>query len=338
VGGLAGGWFAALFALSHLGVRLTLSLTAVVVALIAVGWTRAHAGQWPTRIWLAPAATAILAWATPAPAREIGPEHARGRIISSVQGATGLVQVLDVPAIDGRFLVIDGTVQGAARRSTGKSLVEFSEYLELGARWCRPDLKRVLVVGLGAGTLARSLALSGVETVAVEIDPAVVTAARQHFDLPPSVEVAVRDARELIRSDARRYDAILLDVYRGESFPWHLGTQEAFESMRTRLEPGGCVAVNGIVKKSGESPGFARLEAAAATTFAHVGVFRARERDASGERWSTSARHGSIRDRKGTLCLVPECPSGRAHRHGRCFRFRSGRQRASSGLAQEPPG
>jgi spermidine synthase len=170
-------------------------------------------------------------------------------------------------------LLVDGTVQGAERRSTHQSLVEFSDYLELGARWARPARARVLVIGLGAGSLARSLALGGVETTAVEIDPAIVAAARRHFDLPDAVEVVVGDARAYLRSESRTFDAVLLDVYLGESFPWHLATREALKEMRERLVPGGCLAINGIVSRSGVSPGFARIEAAAADVFEDAVVF-----------------------------------------------------------------
>jgi SAM-dependent methyltransferase len=273
VGGLVGGWFAALFSLSRLGVRITLALVAIVLGLLAIGWAKAALGEWRWRASLALAGISTLAFLSPAPAREVGPADARGRVVWSKQGATGLVQVLDVPAIDGRFLLVDGTVQGAERRSTHRSLVEFSEYLEVGARWARPEPKRVLVVGLGAGTLAATFARAGVETVALEIDPEVVEAARTHFDLPGEVQVIVGDAREYLRSEHRRFDAVLLDVYRGESFPWHLGTKEAFSEMRALLEPGGCVALNGIVSRNGESPGFLRLEAVARDTFQNAVVF-----------------------------------------------------------------
>lgn len=273
VGGLVGGWFAALFALAELGVRTTLSLSALTLGLLALGWTKAALGEWSWRTSFALAGVAVLAFTGPRAVREIGPADARGRIVASEQGTTGLVQVLDVPAIDGRFLLVDGTVQGAQRRSTQKSLVEFSEYLELGARWARPDPKRVLVIGLGAGSLARSLALGGIATTAIEIDPAIVAAARTHFELPDAVEVVVGDARAYLRSESRRFDAVLLDVYLGESFPWHLATREALHEIRERLLPGGCLAINGIVARSGESPGFARVESAAASVFEDAVVF-----------------------------------------------------------------
>lgn len=273
VGGLVGGWFAALYSVSHLGVRTTFSLTAIVLGLLAIGWAKAALGEWRWRSSLALAAISILAFLSPAPAREVGPTDARGRVVWSEQGTTGLVQVLDVPSIDGRFLLVDGTVQGAQRRSTRQSLVEFSEYLELGARWARPNPKRVLVVGLGAGTLAGTLSRAGVETVALELDPQVVEAARTLFDLPGEVQVVVGDAREYLQSAHRRFDAVLLDVYRGESFPWHLGTREAFAEMHALLEPGGCLALNGIVSRNESSPGFLRLEAVARDTFDNAVVF-----------------------------------------------------------------
>lgn len=86
-----------------------------------------------------------------------------------------------------------------------------------GAGGRRPP--RVLILGLGGGSAARLLrALSpGSQIVAVEYDPEVVRAAREHFDLDElGLEVVVDDAHLQLRTERRRFDLVIEDVFVGE--------------------------------------------------------------------------------------------------------------------------
>ena len=115
-----------------------------------------------------------------------------------------------------------------------------------------PSPKRMLVVGLGGGTLPTAFArlLPKVEVDVVEIDPAVVAAARQYFgfDATDRLRVHVSDARVFVKralaSSARRYDAILLDAYGGDYIPEHLMTVEFLREVRGLLAPSGVLAAN----------------------------------------------------------------------------------------------
>jgi spermidine synthase len=112
--------------------------------------------------------------------------------------------------------------------------------------------RRVLLVGLGAGSaarVARALAPDA-EIVGVELDAAVVEAARAWFDLDAlGIEVVIADARDYLASRGRPFDAVLEDVFIGveaelrkpEGFPL-----PALDHARRRLAPGGVLASNTI--------------------------------------------------------------------------------------------
>jgi spermidine synthase len=91
-----------------------------------------------------------------------------------------------------------------------------------------PRPQRVLLLGLGTGALAR-LALASdpqVEVDAVEIDPAVVTAATRWFGVQPSarLRVHVEEAAAFLRGSDDRYDLVWVDCFDAKRIPEHLQT------------------------------------------------------------------------------------------------------------------
>jgi predicted membrane-bound spermidine synthase len=125
---------------------------------------------------------------------------------------------------------------------------------ELVAAWlsvlpaaARPELSRMLIVGLGGGLAVESVPANVAAIDVVELEPEVVRAnrwlarwRRRDPFADPRVQVRTNDARSaLLLSDAR-YDAIVSQP----SHPWgagasHLYTREFFALARSRLAPGG---------------------------------------------------------------------------------------------------
>lgn len=114
-----------------------------------------------------------------------------------------------------------------------------------------PDPERILVVGLGGGTLPMALnqLYPGARIDVVEIDSAVKTVAETYFGFRENEQmtVIVKDARvftkrALTRDD--RYDLIMLDAFNGEYIPEHLMTREYLEETKELLKPNGVVAAN----------------------------------------------------------------------------------------------
>lgn len=114
-----------------------------------------------------------------------------------------------------------------------------------------PEPERILIVGLGGGTLPTALReLFPAATIdVVEIDPAVKTVAETYFDFQESekLQVILQDARVFTKralSRGETYDLIMLDAFNGDYIPEHLMTQEYLEETRSLLAPDGVIAAN----------------------------------------------------------------------------------------------
>ncbi|TNE58134.1 MAG: hypothetical protein EP344_10385 [Bacteroidetes bacterium] len=107
-----------------------------------------------------------------------------------------------------------------------------------------PPGSRMLVLGLGGGTLARRLRQLQFEVEAVEIDARLVQVAKQYFDLQAEIPVYLDDARHFIRTTPKKYDVIIYDIFRGESAPEHVLTRESLEDTRDNLAAGGLLLIN----------------------------------------------------------------------------------------------
>lgn len=113
----------------------------------------------------------------------------------------------------------------------------------------RQELRRICIVGLAAGTVARMLTRLFDQRVQIdgfEIDARLLDVGRQWFDLSESnVRAAVVDGRVgLQRAQPGQYDLIVVDVFRGPEVPWHLATREFFALAKSRLSARGVLAMN----------------------------------------------------------------------------------------------
>lgn len=115
----------------------------------------------------------------------------------------------------------------------------------------QPEIERALIVGLGGGTVPLTLSELYPDAVidSVEIDPAVVRVAEEHFGFKPNqkLTVAVQDARVFVRRQlarGHRYDYILLDAFTGEYIPEHLMTKEFLTEIKRLLTKDGVVVAN----------------------------------------------------------------------------------------------
>ncbi|HTM68411.1 MAG TPA: fused MFS/spermidine synthase, partial [Candidatus Binatia bacterium] len=142
----------------------------------------------------------------------------------------------------------------------------------------RPDGVRhkALIVGLAGGTAAvrYSSFLPPGETVdltGVELDPAVIDAAKRWFDLDSTgVKVVNADGRVFLKNGAGTYDSILVDAYSTQLYiPPHLATKEFYALAKEHLVPGGVLAMN-VNAPSDDSRLLRGLVNTAASVFGHV--------------------------------------------------------------------
>jgi spermidine synthase len=124
-------------------------------------------------------------------------------------------------------------------------------HMMLGALYLKPEPHSILIIGLGGGTLPRTLEklLPAADIDVVEIDPAVVSVAQQYFGFRPDerIHLTVQDGRAYVRQALRgskRYDLIMLDAYEHQYIPEHMLTKEFLTEVRSLLQSAGIVAAN----------------------------------------------------------------------------------------------
>ena len=201
------------------------------------------------RRWLATASLLLPLIFFPADNAPVAQTMANGtRVeqIDAVESHYGSIKVVDYRYGNAwtRELIIDGLVQGGISPRTGLSVYEYAYFMTHLPYALNPQGKRALVIGLGAGVVPRWFDERHISSDIVEIDPAVVDVAREHFGFTPSGEVHLADARHFLSRPGSSYDYIVLDVFNGDITPGYLLSREAMQLIEPRLNPGGVLVMN----------------------------------------------------------------------------------------------
>jgi spermidine synthase len=108
--------------------------------------------------------------------------------------------------------------------------------------------KRVLIVGLGGGTLPMFLRkhYPKMQIDIVDIDPAVVEVAKKYFGFKEddNMKAYVKDGRKFIEENKDPYDIIFLDAFGADNIPYDLATKEFLQGVRKAVGPKGIVIAN----------------------------------------------------------------------------------------------
>jgi len=125
--------------------------------------------------------------------------------------------------------------------------VRYTQVMTIGAIY-PPELRRVLMIGLGGGSISGYLGrfMPHVEIDTVEVDPGVIAAAKKYFGMKETARVRYHegDGRVFLNRNKQTYDLILLDAFHGGYVPFHLLTKEFYTLVKQRLAPGGAAAFN----------------------------------------------------------------------------------------------
>jgi len=155
-------------------------------------------------------------------------------------------------------LLVKGQVLTGSRYYDDYSLLPLLTDLEPG------DELRGCIVGMACGVNAMQwkhfwgdvfdLTVDG-----AEIDPAIIRLGREHFGMPGPdagwLRVFAMDGRQMLEAVPREpgYHLLVVDAFTNELYtPFHLATREFFDLCRSRLAPGGILAMN--VYAVGEDP------------------------------------------------------------------------------------
>lgn len=246
-GSIAGTLGTAFFLIPAMGVRTNLLLLGggllVLAGLLALGYQRAPRTALSTAVGLVLIVPLALA-AGPAQGTPIRlPEQ---RVVFERDSAYHQISVLE----DGlnRYLRFNRSFQGGmVLRDPYESPFLYTSYAHLALAF-NPNIRRVLMIGLGAGAISKRFGRDYPSVVvdSIELDPAVVDVAKRFFEVREDARhrIVVQDGRVFLRRTDARYDLIILDAYFAEGIPFHLATKEFLETVRGRLTSGGVVASN----------------------------------------------------------------------------------------------
>ncbi|MBK8556493.1 MAG: fused MFS/spermidine synthase [Lewinellaceae bacterium] len=166
------------------------------------------------------------------------------------EGILGQIKIIDFspfahePERILRGLVVNNTLQTVMDLNAPET--DFWKYTKIISECTKryPPGSRVLLLGMGGGTLAKHLCDRGYQVEAVEIDARLEHIAKQFFQLPASTRVWLDDARHFIRTNTGQYNIIIYDVFKGESAPEHILTKESLLETADNLKQDGLLLVN----------------------------------------------------------------------------------------------
>jgi spermidine synthase len=110
------------------------------------------------------------------------------------------------------------------------------------------DVKRVLILGLGGGSIPVYLDhfLPDATIDTVELDPGVIDVAKKYFGVRETNKFHIfeNDGRVFLNRHTEPYDIIMVDAFTGSYIPFNLMTKEFYQLVRNRLAPHGVAAIN----------------------------------------------------------------------------------------------
>jgi spermidine synthase len=155
-------------------------------------------------------------------------------------------------------------VQGAMRIARPWNLeLEYTREM-MASLLLRDAPRKVLLIGLGAASLTKFLYRNYPQAhlTVVEIEPAVVAAARQFFKLPEDpkrLHLVIDDGAEFVLNSNKKFDLILVDGFDEKARTGALETLPFYQACRTRLSDDGMMAVNMLTRSRGFKATAARI-------------------------------------------------------------------------------
>jgi len=114
-------------------------------------------------------------------------------------------------------------------------------------------VKKVLVLGLGGGTVAKLIQekFPDCSMIGIEIDPRVIELGRKYFGLGeiPNLEIDIGNAIDLIHNSSlwlhhSNFDLIIVDLYLGQEFPKEAERDEFLKGLKKVMAKDGLVIFN----------------------------------------------------------------------------------------------
>lgn len=113
----------------------------------------------------------------------------------------------------------------------------------------RPDIERILVLGLGGGSVARLITRywPGSEIIGIDIDPDMVELGKKYLGLGgvSNLKVFIEDAVGWVdKNKGKDFDLVLVDLYKGAVVPKEFAQDGFLKKVETLVKGGGVGAFN----------------------------------------------------------------------------------------------
>ena len=140
-------------------------------------------------------------------------------------------------------------IQGAMRLSRPNALELAYTKDFMAALLLRPEAKRFLLIGLGAGSIAKFIYCHVLEShlTVVEINSRVLHVAREFFSLPEDgdrLDIVIDDGARYVPETTTQFDIIFVDGFDRHARVGALDTLAFYQACRARLSDDGLIAVN----------------------------------------------------------------------------------------------
>jgi spermidine synthase len=182
--------------------------------------------------------------------------HPTGTLVYEKETLYSHLDVIDNGNV--RTLYLDGNIHSQMNKDKPDELVNtYTKYFHLGFL-LNPNAKDILFVGGGGFSGPKNFLsmYSDVSIDVVEIDPDVISTARDYFNLPIDNESRLMiyndDARNFLSETEKTYDLIILDAFSKNYVPFHLMTLEYFELLDKKLTSEGVIISNNIGSMAGD--------------------------------------------------------------------------------------
>lgn len=155
-------------------------------------------------------------------------------------------------------LIVDGIVQSFSSNSNFAKGKVWGKISDITFEEC-PHAKNVLILGMGAGTIAHLLRkkYKTLKLTCVEIDKVIVDLAKKHFEFKEDedTKIIVGNALEVVTHPSvygvnQKFECIIVDTYSGGEQGEEFSKLAFFESLTKLMDKGGLLIINKIVYKN----------------------------------------------------------------------------------------
>ena len=160
-----------------------------------------------------------------------------------------LIKISDYDTDNSRWMEINNNFSAAIHKDNKEPYFKYVEFVERQfiepLQWA-PMKREILVIGAGGFTMGRRDKNN--QYVFLDLDEGLLELSEQKFleeKLGENKTFIAEPARAYLNNNDRKFDLIVLDVFRGQtSTPEHLVTREFFQAVKDHLKSGGIMVGN----------------------------------------------------------------------------------------------